>query len=303
MSYGFWSWAPKKTVVARRADAERMVRDAANRGTKLSPVTLRGRTIAETFWGKAWCDNLERYQDFAHRLDRGRSYVRSGSVVDLQIGAQRVVAKVSGSELYTVEIKIAVLAARAWTALRTDVAGKIGSRVDLLGGRLSEGVMTRLCADRVGMFPPPAEIEFSCSCPDWATMCKHVAATMYGVGARLDHAPELLFTLRGVSLDDLVATAVARATKAPARSARVLAADGLAALFGIDLASAGPATVTEARTTTPRTTRAKAATRAKPVTRAKPEPRTKTATRAKAGSRAKAAPRVKAAPARRAPSR
>lgn len=295
MSFGYWSFPQKKTVAQRRAEAARMLQAAAKRGQKLSPVTVNGRTIATTFWGTAWCDNLERYQDFAHRLDRGRSYVRSGSVVDLQIGAKSVRAKVSGSELYTVEITITTLPTRVWTQLRTDLAGKIGSRVDLLGGRLSDAVMTRLCADRTGMFPPPAEIEFSCSCPDWATMCKHVAATMYGVAARLDHAPELLFTLRGVSIDDLVTAAVERATKAPAKSSRVLAAGGLAELFGIDLAGAGPATVTEVRRTASRGSRATPTARAQPAARTKPAPPAKPAARPKPATPAKPAARTKSA--------
>jgi uncharacterized Zn finger protein len=95
--------------------------------------------------------------------------------------------------------------------------------------------MERLCRDRVGLFPPPSAIRFTCSCPDYAIMCKHVAAVMYGVGVRLDDSPELLFTLRGVSIDELVDAAVAELPAVPSSSSRVLASDGLAALFGIDL--------------------------------------------------------------------
>jgi TonB family protein len=199
MSYwsrGYHHWAPRKSVTARRADAARQIKDAERRGQAMSPVTIAGRKIAHTFWGKAWCDNLERYRDFAYRLERGRSYVRSGSVLDLRIEAGKIVAKVSGSSLYDVAIEIDAVQRDAWRAIQRDCAGGIGSRLDLLGGRLSEPVMARLCADRTGMFPAPSAIRFTCSCPDYATMCKHVAAAMYGVGARLDHAPELLFTLR-----------------------------------------------------------------------------------------------------------
>lgn len=205
----------------------------------MTPVVISGRTIACTFWGKAWCDNLERYEDFAYRLDRGRSYVRSGSVIDLKIAAGTIAAKVYGSSIYDVTIAIDAVARNAWRAIQRDCAASIGSRLDLLSGKLSEPVMARLCAEGSGLFPPPSAIRFQCSCPDVAMMCKHVAAVMYGVGARLDAAPELLFTLRRVSPDELHAAALAEVPAAP-RSKRVLAADGLAGLFGIELAE--PAT-------------------------------------------------------------
>ena len=235
----WFSWGPRKSSAGRRADAARAIQDAARRGQALSPVAIAGRTIAHTFWGKAWCDNLERYQDFAYRLDRGRSYLRSGSVIDLQIRAGAVAAKVSGSQIYDVAIKISAVAPTAWRAIRSDCAGGIGSRIDLLSGRLSEPVMARLCADQKGLFPAPSAIEFTCSCPDYATMCKHVAAVMYGVGARLDQSPELLFTLRKASLDELVASAASELPPTPS-AGRVLAAEGLASLFGIELAEPSP---------------------------------------------------------------
>jgi uncharacterized Zn finger protein len=231
----FWTWAPRKTSAQRRAEAARMVQAAARRGSAMSPVAATGRKIAATFWGGAWCDNLERYRDFAYRLERGRSYLRSGSVIDLRIEAGKIIAKVSGSELYDVAIEIDAVAGAAWRAIQRDCAGSIGSRIDLLAGKLSEPVMARLCADRTGLFPAPSAIRFTCSCPDYATMCKHVAAAMYGVGVRLDAAPELLFTLRRVSLDELVASAVSELPATPS-AGRVLAAEGLAAMFGIELA-------------------------------------------------------------------
>jgi uncharacterized Zn finger protein len=235
----WFTWGPRKSAADRRADAARAIQDAARRGRALSPVAIAGRTIARTFWGKAWCDNLERYRDFAYRLERGRSYVRSGSVIDLQIAAGKIAAQVSGSSLYDVAIEIEAVGRDAWRAIQRDCAGGIGSRIDLLAGTLSQPVMARLCADRTGLFPAPSAIRFGCSCPDIARMCKHVAAAMYGVAARLDHAPELLFTLRRVALDELLAAAVSELPAAPA-AARVLASDGLGALFGIELADAAP---------------------------------------------------------------
>ena len=282
--WGYFGWAPRKSAAARRADSARRIRDATARGKAMSPVEITGRTIARTFWGKAWCDNLERYRDFAYRLERGRSYLRSGSVIDLQIGAGKIEAKVSGSSLYDVAIDIDAVKSDAWRAIRSDCAGSIGSRVDLLAGKLSDAVMTRLCADRIGLFPAPSAIRFTCSCPDYAIMCKHVAAAMYGVGARFDRAPELLFTLRRVSVDDLVTAALSELPAQRPGTARVLAAGGLAAMFGIELAdSAAPPEPKPARRPTPRS---KPAPHAKPAPQ--PTPRSKPAPRAKPGPRAKA---------------
>lgn len=240
MSYGYFTWRRTPSAAKRRADAERRRNAAARRGTAMSPVAITGRTIARTFWGKAWCDNLERYRDFAYRLERGRSYVRSGAVIDLQIEAGQIRALVSGSSLYEVAIEIDAVAPDAWRAIRRDCAGSIGSRLDLLAGKLSDAVMSRLCADRVGLFPAPSAIRFTCSCPDYAIMCKHVAAAMYGVGARLDHAPELLFALRRASVDDLMISALSEVPSGRPGSPRVLAAGAgggdLAAMFGIELA-------------------------------------------------------------------
>jgi uncharacterized Zn finger protein len=283
MRDGFFTWRRPRSAARRRSDAERRLAAATRSGTPLSPVAIAGRAIARTFWGKAWCDNLERYRDFAYRLERGRSYVRGGAVIDLQIEAGKIRAKVSGSSLYDVAIDIDAVAPDAWRAIRRDCAGSIGSRLDLLAGTLSEAVMSRLCADRIGLFPAPSAIRFTCSCPDYAIMCKHVAAAMYGVGARLDHAPELLFALRRASVDDLVTSALSELPSGSPRSPRALAtgptADGLAALFGIDLADSAvrsttapvPPSAASAPTPKPRAApKAKATPRTKPGTNTAP---------------------------------
>jgi uncharacterized Zn finger protein len=203
---------------------------------------IEGRTIAETFWGEAWCDNLERYSDFANRLPRGRSYVRNGSVVDLQVGPGSVTALVSGSTMYDVKVTVGPVSRARWGAICKDCSGAIDSLVELLQGRFSKGVMTRLCEEKTGLFPSPSDILFTCSCPDWASMCKHVAAVLYGIGARLDHQPELLFTLRKVDQQDLIAKAGSHLSKKgrqPA-GAKVLADHDLSEMFGIEMASATP---------------------------------------------------------------
>jgi uncharacterized Zn finger protein len=212
----------------------------AKKGRAISPIAIEGRKIASTFWGKSWCENLERYSDYANRLPRGRTYVRNGSVVDLQIERGRVRATVSGSELYTVAIDIAVSARLRWEAICRDCAGSVGSLVELLQGKLSKNVMERVCRADDGLFPSPDEIKLRCSCPDWADMCKHVSAALYGVGARLDAKPDLLFELRGVDRSQLIASAgqdLALTQRSVARD-RVLVEDDVAALFGIELDAA-----------------------------------------------------------------
>src|SRR5206468_11872845 len=143
----------------------------------------------------------------------GRTYVRNGSVVDLQVGPGRVTALVSGSTMYDVQVTVGRVAPARWSAICRDCAGAIDSLVELLQGRFSKGVMTRLCEEKTGLFPSPKDIRFTCSCPDWASMCKHVAAVLYGIGARLDHHPELLFTLRQVDHQGLIANAGADLSK------------------------------------------------------------------------------------------
>lgn len=236
MSWGYWK--PYVPVAQRRAQAEKTVAKAKKAGKTMQPVVIAGRTIAKTFWGKAWCDNLEAYSDYENRLPRGRTYVRNGSVIDLVIEPGRIKAQVIGSSVYQVEIAIAAVPEARWKKLTQECTGSIASLVELLQGKLSKAVMERLCAPKTGLFPAPKDIQLNCSCPDWATMCKHVAAVLYGVGARLDIQPELLFTLRQVSANDLVAQAAELpvATKKVPPKARVLDDDQLADVFGIEMA-------------------------------------------------------------------
>jgi uncharacterized Zn finger protein len=196
-------------------------------GRAVSPVEITGRKIAATFWGKAWCRNLESYSDYSNRLPRGRTYVRNGSVIDLRIEAKRVRSLVSGTDLYDVDIKMKPL---------VRCAGQIESLVELLRGSISKGVMEIVTRRGKGLFPSPREISLSCSCPDWASMCKHVAATLYGVGSRLDHAPELLFTLRGVDPAEMVEIAADRPSSGgKSRRGKVLESYELSSVFGIDI--------------------------------------------------------------------
>src|SRR5712675_643540 len=236
MSY--FEWPPYVPVAEKRRQAERKLAKLKKQGQSIAPVTIEGRTIAKSFWGKSWCINLERYSDYENRVPRGRTYVRNGSVLDLQIAKGEITAMVAGSALYKIKIAIAPVKAARWKAICRDCAGTIDSLVELLQGRLAKGVMDRVCREGDGLFPSPSEIKLNCSCPDWAGMCKHVAAVLYGVGARLDHQPDLLFRLHNVDEKELLANAgqdLALASAAP-DTAKVLDDGDVAALFGLEMA-------------------------------------------------------------------
>jgi uncharacterized Zn finger protein len=236
----FYSWGSKPTVAEQRKSAEKKLAQLRKGGKVLSPVTIEGTKIASSFWGKSWCANLERYSDYASRLPRGRSYVRHGSVIDLQIAKGEIKAQVNGSSLYQIRISIVPVVQKHWNAICTECASSIDTMVELLQGRLAKTVMDRVCRRDDGLFPTPKQIKLSCSCPDGARMCKHVAAALYGVGARLDARPELLFVLRGVDQQELIAQASSAPTAAarrPAKSGKVLAETDLASVFGLDMAA------------------------------------------------------------------
>ena len=235
MSY--FGWRPYVPVAEKRRQAGRKLAKLKKQGKSVAPVTIEGRTIAKSFWGKSWCSNLERYSDYENRLPRGRAYVRNGSVVDLQITKGEVSAMVAGSELYNVKISIKPVTAGRWKAICRDCAGTIDSLVELLQGRLAKSVMDRVCREGDGLFPSPGEIKLSCSCPDWADMCKHVAAVLYGVGARLDEIPQLLFVLRDVDEKELLAGVEQGLplTRTTPSAAKVLDDSDVAALFGLEM--------------------------------------------------------------------
>lgn len=232
----YYGWKPYVPVAKRRANAARKVKQLAKKGKKIEPVEITGRKIAHTFWGKAWCTHLEQFSDFANRLPRGRTYVRNGSVCHLGISEGRIEAIVSGSELYNVSIEIKPLSPNKWERLRSQCTGQIGSMLELLQGRFSSQVMEIVTHRDHGLFPKPSEISMNCSCPDWAYLCKHLAAVLYGVGARLDQQPELLFQLRGVDHEELIAADLdlTRATRGVGKRRR-LETDNLSGLFGVEI--------------------------------------------------------------------
>lgn len=239
----FWGFpryvckAEKQAKAAQKLEQLRKKRD-------VKPVILHGSAIARTWWGKAWNQNLERYADYSNRIGRGRSYVRHGAVLDLQIREGEISALVQGSRSRPYEVSIAIkrLPKATWRAVTASSAGMIESLSELMEGKFPKAMAEIFMRQGTGLFPAPKEISLQCSCPDWATMCKHVAATLYGVGARLDDEPNLFFTLRGVDISDLLSRTLSTGAerlleKASRKSSRIIADSDLAGMFGIELAS------------------------------------------------------------------
>jgi uncharacterized Zn finger protein len=256
MSYFNGGWPKYIPVAERRAKAARKLASLQKKGRICRPVIIAGNAITRTFWGKSWCQHLEAYSDFANRLPRGRTYARNGSVIDLQITAGDISALVSGSEIYEVNIKVSKLAPQRWQTILAECAGKVASLVELLQGRLSSAVMQVVTQRESGLLPQPQHIQFRCSCPDSAALCKHVAATLYGVGNRFDSQPELLFLLRRVDPQELILQAGSLPVTAAQNTPRqALDSDDLSALFGIEL-DTSPLAVPVAKLPTPTPVRA-----------------------------------------------
>jgi uncharacterized Zn finger protein len=234
-----------------REQKERLQREIAKRkkrGEKFEVLAAPAgqKKLCATFWGQAWCRNLESYQQYESRLPRGRSYLRQGNVYNLEIEAGQLSAVVAGSELYDTSIHIQPLPKKQWQQIVKAGAGQVGSMLDLLAGKLGDGLMRLLTDPQDGLFPKPKEIRFDCSCLDHADMCKHVSAVLYGVGVLLDTRPELLFTLRGVDQAELLSNASNAAITDLSANTGDLAGVDLSAIFGIDLGGEAPVPVVAA---------------------------------------------------------
>jgi len=210
---------------------------------RLRPVIIEGSVIARTWWGKAWNENLEFYAEYSNLIGRGRSHVRSGAILGLQVSAGEVKALVRGARAkpYAVTITIKKLNKNTWNQLTSACEGNLLSLEELLAGKFPKVVEDAFMQRKTGLFPSPKEIEFACSCPDWASMCGHIAATLYGIGARLDEDPTLFFTLRGVDAAGLIRRAVSSKAedllpKASKKSSRPIEGADLSAACGVDLA-------------------------------------------------------------------
>lgn len=236
---GFPAYVP---VAERKKRAEESVKKLKKKNPDISPVVIEGRTIAKTWWGKSWNRNLESYADYANRISRGRSYVKNGAVLDLKIteGTINSLVQGSGSRPYKVDISIKALPKSIWEDIINQCLGKIESIEELIEGKFPKALADLFIVKGKGLFPAPHEIDLSCSCPDYATMCKHVAAVLYGVSARLDDKPELFFLLRKVNINDLISEAINKKTqtlleKSKAKGRRVIEETDMFDMFGIDM--------------------------------------------------------------------
>lgn len=231
------------SVAEKRAKAEQKLKKLKKQNPDIHPIVITGQALAKTWWGKEWNKNLERYADYSNRIGRGRSYVRNNAVLDLKIKPGRVEAMVSGSgsRPYSVVIQIQPIPVKSWAHVKQSCKGKLDSLKQILAGDFPKQLGTIFTQEKWGLFPIPREIKFDCSCPDWASMCKHVAATLYGVGARLDEDPRLFFVLRKVDIKDLVTETLEESkkellSKAQQKTSRVITDEsGLSEMFGIDL--------------------------------------------------------------------
>jgi uncharacterized Zn finger protein len=298
--FDYYDYRPYVPVAERRRNAQLEMDKLKKQGVEIQPVVIEGQKIARSFWGKGWCDHLESFSDFRNRLPRGRTYVRNGSVCHLAITKGKVEAKVSGSEVYDVTVDIATLPKAKWTDIKKKCLGQIGSLLELLQGRLSESIMQVVTDKKQGLFPLPGEIDFECSCPDYASMCKHIAAVLYGVGSRLDNRPELLFLLRGVDQEELITADASGAIDNTLKSSsgKQLGTSDLGDIFGIELTSPVEAPVPSAKPKRSKKSKADDETKAPGKTKtAKKSARKKTSVKkrpkAKGTKKAKAAPRKK----------
>ncbi|OEU78434.1 MAG: hypothetical protein BA865_15740 [Desulfobacterales bacterium S5133MH4] len=238
----YWGFPPYVSVAEKKAKAAKKLKQLLKKKPDIKPIAIEGRSIALTWWGKSWNVNLERYADYSNRIGRGRSYVRHGAVLDLQIDSGEVRSMVQGtaSQPYSVVINIKGISKDIWRNIKDACAGKLESLPQLLDGKFPKALAEIFTAQGKGLFPSPEEIDFHCSCPDWASMCKHVAATLYGVGARLDEDPSLFFKLRKVEIGDMITQAVEDKTKkllkqAKKKSSRVIDESDLSNVFGIEM--------------------------------------------------------------------
>ena len=242
--YGGYGFAPYESVGEKKAKAKKKIAQLQKKNKDIAPVEIEGRKIANSWWGIAWCHNLEIYADFKNRLSRGRSYVTHGCVIDLQIKPGLITAMVigSGSSVYNCKIKIDPVSKQKWDKIKKLASGKIASLTDLLAGKFPKELESALSAKNEGLFPAPKEFHPDCDCPDWSEFCKHLAAVIYGIGNRLDSKPELLFTLRGLNSKELISEVVAKhkdnllekAAKVKSKRKMKLNDKKLSKMFGIE---------------------------------------------------------------------
>ena len=235
---GWYSFREYVPVSRKKEKAVKQMEKLRKKDSDLSPVVIEGRKIAKTWWGNAWCVNLESYADFSNRIGRGSSYVKNGFVIDLKIYEGLVTGKVMGTRLYTVNIKIDLLSAARKASIIEMIGRRIESVSDLVDGKFPKDFGELFLTQSKGIFPAPYEIHMDCTCPDWADMCKHVAAVLYGVGARLDQDPLLFFKLRGVDVNAFIKASIDEKMGSLLKNAgkttkRVIKSADISEIFGI----------------------------------------------------------------------
>lgn len=237
---GYYGWYKKETAEDKRKKFQKSLDELRKTNPDISPIIIEGRAIANKWWGKAWNKNLENYADFRNRISRGKSYVKNGAVLDLQIAEGKIEALVQGSRSnpYNVTISIDKLDKKKWERVIEICNQKIDTIETLLLGNFPKELDEMFSNSKNGMFPSPKEIHFRCSCPDSARMCKHVAAVLYGIGARLDEDPILFFKLRDIDFQELLKKSIedkmeSMLKNADKKSRRVIEDSEVFDLFGV----------------------------------------------------------------------
>ena len=223
-------------------DLKRLAKKSTERLTKkgliLEPVHLVGNKIAKNWWGISWIDNLEKYSDYINRLPRGKKYLKSDCILDLKIKKGRIDAIVQGSSSkpYEVCVHIKVLNKEKIEDIVQLCENRIESIENLINGKFPD-TLKEVFIGKNGLFPSPNEIEFDCSCPDYASLCKHVASVLYAIGAKFDTDPRLFFELRGIDVNQFIKKAVDNSIEKllveKNKSERVIAEEDMDRLFGI----------------------------------------------------------------------
>lgn len=189
----------KKRAVAR-------LNELREEGEELHPVVADSRKLASHFWGSAWMKQLALCEAGGLALSPGRSLLRHSCVLDLSVSGGHIAAKVMGEYVYDVIVDVAPLRDEALDELRYACSRRVSSLTALLEGKLDEDLLHLLCRSEGGLLPSPEEWRMGCTCPDWGEPCPHEAAAVYAAGVLVDDDPSLLFQLRGIRPEDLLAT-------------------------------------------------------------------------------------------------
>ena len=198
---------PHLSAAARKALAEQERKRVLAENPDFIPLRVtHTQKLARSFWGQAWNRNLDTYQDYDTRFDRGRRHLRAGAVVNLQLIGPQVEAHVWDHRLYPVSATFAPLDTEKWAAFRKDSAGEFDSLVALLQGKVSDTLLARIIDPQKGLFPERQALTYRCTCLDDAPLCEHIAAVLYGIGVCFDENAELFFSLRAISIHDWMQT-------------------------------------------------------------------------------------------------